>query len=72
MSSSNGDTAWIAAHYDSKDGVFPSSLHLGDRKQNGPLFNRPLVYKKSYKVFVRAYTAEHVGCFCQFCSKSYL
>jgi len=52
-------SAWIAARF---DGKLPPTMNIGDGREIGGYFNRPLTTQRAYKIFVRAFTIDNVSC----------
>jgi len=51
--------AWIAARF---DGELPREMNIGDGRTIGDYVNRPLMKRRAYKIFVRAFTVDNVSC----------
>jgi len=50
--------AWIAARYDAE---LPPEMNVGDGTTIGHYVNRPLMKRRAYKIFVRAFTNDNVS-----------
>jgi len=50
--------AWIAARFNSE---LPPEMNIGDGRTIGDYVNWPLMKRRAYKIFVRAFTSDNVS-----------
>jgi len=58
MPNDDSRRGWIAARF---DGQIPPEMIVGNGRTIGDYVNRPLMYRRAYKIFVRAFTADNVS-----------